>query len=62
MDTLFDILKKDSKGDFHWIESVKDLETAKMRIKQLSADSGEEFMVFRNIDLRVVARTRPAEK
>jgi hypothetical protein len=55
MNTLFDILRKDPKGNFHWIEAVNDIETAQMRLKQLSAASVEEFVIFRNIDLRVVA-------
>jgi len=53
--TLFDILKKDPKGTFHWIESVSDMDTAEARLRQLSAESSEEFVIFRGIDLRVVA-------
>jgi hypothetical protein len=53
--TLFDILKKDPKGTFHWIESVRDIDTAEARLRKLSAESADEFVVFRNIDLRVVA-------
>ena len=53
--TLFDILKKDPKGTFHWIEAVRDIDTAEARLRKLSADSADEFVVFRNIDLRVVA-------
>jgi hypothetical protein len=55
MDTLFDILKKDSNGTFHWIETVADIDTAEARVRQLCAESQDEFVVFRNIDLRVVA-------
>jgi hypothetical protein len=55
LNTLFDILRKDSKGGFHWIESVSDIRTAETRLQELSADSQDEFVVFRNIDLRVVA-------
>ena len=54
-DTLFDILKKDPKGTFHWIEAVRDIDTAEARLRKLSAGSADEFVVFRNIDLRVVA-------
>ena len=53
--TLFDILKKDRKGTFHWIEAVTDIDTAEARLRQLSADSPEEFVIFRGTDLRVVA-------
>ena len=55
MNTLFDILRKDSKGTFHWVESVNDIDTAEARLRQLCAETGDEFVVFRNIDLRVVA-------
>ena len=58
MNTLFDILRKDSKGGFHWIESVSDIQTAEARLQELCADSRDEFVVFRNIDLRVVATCR----
>ena len=53
--TLFDILKKDRKGTFHWIEAATDIDTAEARLRQLSADSSEEFVIFRGTDLRVVA-------
>jgi hypothetical protein len=53
--TQCDILKKDGKGTFHWIEAVTDLDTAEARLRHLSRDSSEEFVVFRQTDLRVVA-------
>ena len=55
MKTLFDILKKDARGTFHWVETVGDIDTAEARVRQLCAESQDEFVVFRNIDLRVVA-------
>jgi len=55
MNTIFDILKKDGKGTFHWVEAVNDIDTAQTRLLQLSAESTDEFVVFRNIDLKVVA-------
>ena len=58
MATLFDILKKDFQGNFQWVEAVNDIETAKSRLRELSAESRDEFFVFRNIDLRVVATSR----
>jgi len=59
MRTLFDILKKDGKGTFQWLETVNDIETAKARVLQLSSESPDEFVVFRETDLQVVA-TSPA--
>jgi hypothetical protein len=58
MRTLFDILKKDRKGRFQWLETVSDIETAKARVLQLSSESPDEFIVFRETDLQVVATCR----
>ncbi len=55
MRTLFDILKKDRKGTFQWLETVSDIETAKAHVLQLSSESPDEFIVFRAVDLQVVA-------
>jgi hypothetical protein len=53
--TRFDILKKDPKGTFHWIEAVTDMDAAEARLRKLSAESSDDFVIFRQIDLRVVA-------
>ena len=58
MTTLFDILKKDRRGTFLWLEAVLDLDTAQTRLRQLSEQSTDEFVVFRNVDLKVVATSR----
>ena len=58
MRTQFDILKKDRKGTFQWLEAVNDIETAKGRLLQLSTESPEEFVAFRRIDLQVVATSK----
>jgi hypothetical protein len=58
MSTLLDILKKDSKGTFHWLETANDIETAITRVLQLSSGSQDEFVVFREADLQVVATSR----
>jgi hypothetical protein len=55
MSTLLDILRKDSKGSFHWLETANDIETAKARVMQLSSESQDEFVVFRGTDLQVIA-------
>lgn len=59
MRTRYDILKKDRKGTFQWLETANDIETAKARVLQLSSESADEFVVFRETDLQVVA-TSPA--
>jgi len=58
MKTVFDILKKDRKGTFLWLEAVQDMEVAQARLRQLSEQSTDEFVVFRNVDLKVVATSR----
>jgi hypothetical protein len=55
---LFDILKKDNKGTFQWLGTVNDFETAKARVGQLSLESSDEFVVFSETDLQVVATSR----
>jgi len=61
MRTIFGIVKKDRNGTFQWVEEVNDIETAKARLRQLSAKSTDEFVVFRRIDLRVVASSGSRE-
>jgi len=58
MKILFDILKKDRRGTFLWLEAVNDMEAAQTRLRQLSEQSTDEFVVFRNVDLQVVATSR----
>ena len=58
MRTRYDILQKDRKGTFQWLETVTDIETAKARVLQLSSESPDEFIVFRETDLQVVATSQ----
>ena len=58
MRTRYDILKKDRKGTFQWLETANDIETAKARVLQLSSESPDEFVVFRETDLQVVATSQ----
>ena len=61
MKTFFDILKRDRRGTFLWLEAVQDMEAAQTRLRQLSEQSTDEFIVFRNVDLQVVATSRSEE-
>jgi hypothetical protein len=61
MSTLLDILRKDSKGSFHWLETANDIDAAITRVLQLSSESPGEFVVFRGTDLKVVATSRPIQ-
>ena len=58
MRTRYDILQKDRKGTFQWLETVTDIETAKARVLQLSSESPDEFIVFRETDLQVVVTSQ----
>ena len=42
----FDILKKQRDGSFRWFETVNDLGSAKIRIRELIALSPGDYVVF----------------
>ena len=42
----FDILRKLPDGGIVWLESSKDLETAKQRIKVFAANKPGEYVIF----------------
>jgi hypothetical protein len=42
----FDILKKERDGSFCWFETANDLESAKIRIRELIALSPGDYVVF----------------
>ena len=46
MHSPFDILKKKPEGSFRWFEAVNDLESANIRIKELTTLSQGEYVVF----------------
>ena len=46
MNSPFDILKKKPEGSFCWFEAVNDLESANIRIKELTALSPGEYVVL----------------
>ena len=52
---VFDILKRDNQGTFHWLDAASDLARAEARLRQLCAGSSEQFVIFHQGDLRVVA-------
>jgi hypothetical protein len=41
----YDVLKRD-RGGLRWIEAVDDLESARLRIQQLSSASYDKYLVF----------------
>jgi hypothetical protein len=54
LSAAYDILKKDS-ADMVWVEAVHDLETAKLRVKQLAAGSQGEYVIFDQRTRKIVA-------
>jgi hypothetical protein len=49
----YDIFKKDAAAMI-WVEAVKDLESAKMRVKELSRDSNTEYAIFNQHTKKIV--------
>jgi len=47
MDDNYEIFKKHPDGIFVWVESAKDLQAAKQRLKQLAARSPGEYLAVR---------------
>jgi hypothetical protein len=66
----YDIFRRDTGGEV-WVEAVRDLETAKSRIIELSVDAPGQYVVFNQRSGRMVgsgtvvaspaARTMPKE-
>ena len=56
MNPAFDILKKIGAVNFEWVEVVRDLQTAEVRIQELQAGSPGEYVVFSQRTQQVVAR------
>jgi len=49
----YDILKKDAAAMI-WVEAVEDLESAKMRVRELSRDSNTEYAIFNQHTKQIV--------
>ena len=49
----YDIFRRDTGGEV-WVEAVRDLETAKSRIIELSADTPGQYVVFNQRSGRMV--------
>jgi hypothetical protein len=51
----FDIFRRDAGGDLVWVEAVRDLETAKSRVIELSATVPGQYSVFSQLSGRMVS-------
>ena len=50
----YDIFKKDAAAAMIWVESVDDLESAKMRVRELLRASNAEYAIFNQHTKQVV--------
>ena len=56
----YDILEKDAAA-LVWVEAVDDLDTAKLRVKELSAKSQGEYVIFDQRTRQIIEKvTAPA--
>jgi hypothetical protein len=51
----YDIFRRGATGDHVWVEAVRDLETAKSRIIELSAETPGQYVVFNQRSGRMVS-------
>lgn len=51
----YDIFRRGATGDHVWVEAVRDLETAKTRIIELSAEIPGQYVVFNQRSGRMVS-------
>ena len=51
----YDIFRRGAAGDHVWVEAVRDLETAKTRIIELSAETPGQYVVFKQRSGRMVS-------
>jgi hypothetical protein len=50
----YDIFKKDAAAEMIWVEAVEDLESAKMRVRELSRDGNSEYAIFNQHTRQIV--------
>lgn len=54
----FDILRHYDDGSFAWIESTDDLSAAQARLRELSAESSNKYVIFDHGTQQIVATNR----
>jgi hypothetical protein len=50
----YDIFRKDAAAAMIWVEAVEDLESAKMRVKELARNSNTEYAIFNQHTKQIV--------
>jgi hypothetical protein len=50
----FDLFKRDQQGNFVWLEAATDLQSARMRLKELSIRMPGEYLAFDQTTAQIV--------
>ena len=58
----YDILNKPDDKTFVWVEAVRDLGSAKTRVKELENTVGGEYVLFDRHTLQTVCMNKSSEK
>jgi hypothetical protein len=53
-----DLFKRDSEGNFVWLEAAADLPTAKIRLQELSARAPGEYLLFDQNTAQIIETLR----
>jgi hypothetical protein len=46
MKTPYDLLRKDSEGNFAWLEAASDLSAARLRLQELASRAPGKYVLF----------------
>jgi hypothetical protein len=58
MEAPYDIFKRDATGTVLWVESVRDMEAAKARMRELAMRTPAEYVVFDQRTSQVIDRVK----
>jgi hypothetical protein len=59
--SAYDILNKPDNTTFVWVEAARDLDSAKVRVKELESTVGGEYVVFDQDALQIVSFKESSE-
>jgi hypothetical protein len=54
----FDLFKRDQQGNFVWLEAATDLQSAKLRLRELSVRMPGEYLAFDQTTAQIVETLR----
>ena len=58
----FDLFRKDTKERFAWLEAATDLSAAKMRLRELGAQTPGEYLILDYVNLQIIETLRKGEQ